>query len=141
MRVKSALTFATVLLLLCVHAVSANLRQDNIHSRHLLHSEHDRFFEILAAAPSEGDGQGVWRYNDAGAPLVNKDSIIKARTIEMADDKAADEVRTGLCCLVLACAATRTETAQYNVCYTHSRGSWKYNISSILRCKVQNNNV
>ena len=97
MRVKSA----AVLLLLCVHVVSANLRQDNIHSRHLLHSEHDRFFESLAAAPSEVDGQGVWRYNDAGAPLVNKDSIIKARTIEMADDEAADEVRAGLCWLVL----------------------------------------
>ena len=40
----------------------------------------------------------MWHYNDAGAPLVNRDSIVKARTMEMADDAEADAVR--VCMLV-----------------------------------------
>ena len=83
-----------LLLLLCAQGalVAANVRADNFHSRHLLHSEHDRFFEMLAAAPA-GQVDGVWHYNDENAPLVSKTSIEKARVMEMADDAAADEVR------------------------------------------------
>ena len=84
-----------LLLLLCAQGalVAANVRADNFHSRHLLHSEHDRFFEMLAAEP-ERQLDGVWHYNDENAPLVNKASIEKARVMAMADDEAADEVRS-----------------------------------------------
>lgn len=83
-----------LLLLLCTQGalVAANVRAVNFHSRHLLHSEHDRFFETLAAAPA-GQVDGVWHYNDENAPLVSKSSIEKARVMEMADDEAAAEVR------------------------------------------------
>jgi len=82
----------------CLRVAAANVRVDNFHSRHLLHSEHDRYFEMLASAPQE---DGVWHYNDAGAPLVNKESIVQARTMEMADDAEADAVRCCLLCLVI----------------------------------------
>ena len=80
-----------VLLLLAVslQGATANVRADNFHSRHLLHNDHDRYFEMLATAQEDG----AWHYNDAGAPLVDKDSIVKARKMEMADDAEADAVR------------------------------------------------
>lgn len=84
---------AAVVLLVCMQAVAANVREDNFGARHLLHSEHSRYFESLAAVPAEGDEEGVWHYNDARAPLVNKDSIGKARQMELEDDAAADEVK------------------------------------------------
>ena len=93
---------ATVILLvmlcaqLCLVAL-ANVRADNFHSRHLLHSEHDRYYEMLAAAPTDEES-GVWHNSDASAPLVNRESIEKARVMEMADDAAADEVL--VCCLL-----------------------------------------
>ena len=83
----------------CFRVAAANVRVDNFHSRHLLHSEHDRYFEQLASAPAQEDG--VWHYNDAGAPLVNRESIVKARKMEMADDAEADAVRSCVCCLVI----------------------------------------
>jgi len=101
---SSALSAAprVLLLLLCAQTVAANVRADNFHTRHLLHSEHDRYFETLAAAPQDEDG--VWHYNDAAAPLVNRESIGKARQMEMADDGAADEVPILCAGLLLFCS-------------------------------------
>ena len=93
-RPRAAAPGGLLLLLLCaqVGLVAANLRADNFHSRHLLHTEHDRFYEMLAAAPA-GEEDSVWHFNDENAPLVNKASIEKARVMEMADDAEADAVR------------------------------------------------
>jgi hypothetical protein len=82
-----------LLLMLSAQAVAGNVRADNFHARHLLHDEHARLYDTLTAAPHE---EIVWRYNDAGAPLANKDSYEKARLMEMEDDEAADQVRASI---------------------------------------------